>query len=244
MNPLKLLNSDKKTKSPEEAYHMVSHLMAMDRIDSPEFQIAHQSLIRARKQALKELRTHLFAELDHSMNIVSVGSGKARVERRLIEAGYKVTCIDDKPDRPDLHHKGPTKVVPAYPTVTDYLVSSKPHTDCLILWNPRSNMVDYQAIQLLQPSKIIIAYDKFGSSGSQALHTFLYRTKIGDQDSGIGLTVSGSTPYRKVEGMLAIEIKIRPAAYQARWVPGAILDPEAKATGPHHMGLGILTVSQ
>lgn len=126
--------------------------------------------------------------------IVSVGSGNGRIEWEYLNyhknENIRLYCVDPAPES---HRKYvPNKcVIPHYKSVKELISedkskgksTSEQDTILLLIWPPPPPVMsktsdatiefDVEAIQLLNPSSIILIYEQFGAAGSTSLHTFL-----------------------------------------------------------------------
>ena len=114
---------------------------------------------------------------------VSVGSGMAEMEQKLIDCGKIVICID--PNNTDTvdRYTGVKRVrYPDFSYVSEF-IKNKPL--CigkvnLILLHPLPDysLYDIMAILSLEPKKIFLYYMKDGGSGSWLLHRFLRKNGV------------------------------------------------------------------
>ncbi len=117
--------------------------------------------------------------------VLSVGSGNGFIEYALtnrfkaIQQFPKIICIDPEPEsfhpyHQIRHHK------PEYASVKDYLLKGnndekEANKRCLFLhWpTPNASTFDYEAIELLRPTIILLVYEQWGGAGGTLLHNFL-----------------------------------------------------------------------
>jgi len=108
--------------------------------------------------------------------IVSVGSGTGATERVLfeidqdLEAGTDYICVDPEPTS---YQQGDIVVEPHFATVSQ-LLERRPelekHCDLFLNWPaPNDNLVDWAAILLLKPRRIVLVLGTDGASGGFAL---------------------------------------------------------------------------
>lgn len=107
----------------------------------------------------------------YNKTLVSVGSGIAKLEH---ETGLNWICIDPAPDS---YIKRNVYIYPEYSTVEKYLESGKYPGDCVLLLNwpyhGDHDGYDSEAVEKLNPQRVILIGETMGGSGSQGLRDVL-----------------------------------------------------------------------
>ena len=117
-----------------------------------------------------------------NLTIISVGSGAGVLEKHLQSViPNKIICVDPNPQsfqaKPIDWTKG---VKPDYPTVID-LIKAQPNLKnnsiILLAWpTPNDSNYDYEAIDLIKPTGIILIYELIGAAGGTKLHCMLKKS--------------------------------------------------------------------
>jgi len=163
------------------------------------FAVRSFSIAEVLKFIAEVLRAH--AHPQKPIPLVSVGSGKAYLESKLLDAvpvRLELICVDPKPDGWE-EVEGKVAVQPQYATVKE-LVAARPQlvSGCIVLlnWpNPNDHAGsgggwDLEAIHLLHPWSVIMLvefqFDRFGwagAAGSKKLHAWMVEQKQYDMRS-------------------------------------------------------------
>jgi hypothetical protein len=138
------------------------------------------------------------SEIDRTF--VSVGSGNGSIEYRIQEnTVHPIITVDPNPESYVAYPLDGRCIRPTYDYVVD-LVKNRPSIvgNCVLFlcWPEYGeDPYDFDAIEALQPTKVIAYYEQFGGAGSNALHEFMNRNGIPNKYY-LGIGPRAAMPFR------------------------------------------------
>jgi hypothetical protein len=111
------------------------------------------------------------------LKFISIGSGRGRLEKKLVENNFDIICIDPEPNS---FEDGKIFLKPKYDYYTNFMKdhNKEDKLGIMLIWTHGSTTFDYESIQDLKPTTIVVLYEKYellgipanGAAGSPKFH--------------------------------------------------------------------------